>query len=149
MPRKKVKPTIAKREPGKRGAKIIYTVTPEMVIKVKDLSGKGLTQEQIYRYYGWGRDTWFDRCKKHPELRAAVLEGRSKTIAYVTSKLMELVAEKNLGAIIFYLKCRANFSELKPEKDHDPESDAPNVTVFNVTDPIEAAKIYQQIMLRE
>lgn len=132
----------------KVGAKLRFIVTPEMIEEVKILSGRGLTQEQIYRYYGWSKNTWYDKTKEHPLLYEAIFSGKSKTISFVAGKLMELVKKGNLGAIIFYLKTQGRFSEhILPES---PPGEKDVSTLVSATlDPVEASKIYQQVMLRE
>ena len=135
---------ISERE--KRGVKPRQIVTPEMVEEVKVLSGRGLTQEQIHRYYGWSKDVWYARCKEHPELRDGFYQGKAKTISFVAGKLMELVKKGNLSAIIFYLKTQGRFSEhnLADVPYHD--GSIANILPKGI-DPVEASKVYQQVML--
>ena len=134
----------------KRGAKLKFIVTPEILEEVRLLAGRGLTQQQIHHYYGIGRTLWYEVCDLHPELRTAVLQGRAKAHSYVFGKLMEKVRAGNLNAIIFYLKTQAGCSELRPRSEDDGETadDKPIIPMLtlSITDPVEAAKIYQRIM---
>jgi hypothetical protein len=133
----------------KSGPKPRLKITSEMLEEVKVLSGRGLTQEQIYKYYRVSNATWYNYIQKYPELGNAIAEGRSKTISFVSGKLMELIKLGNLSAIIFYLKTRGGYTEDKIDNDRNlsANNDNPNSLTLTVTDPVEAAKIYQKIML--
>lgn len=118
-------------------------ITDEMLPKIEELAGLGFTQENIYNYFGMSCDTWYKRVKEKPEIAEAIKRGKAKTLANVTGKLMELVNQKNLGAIIFYLKTQHRWSEnlnITTElKEKAPVS-------LDTKDPAEASKIYQKIM---
>jgi hypothetical protein len=139
-PKKKKKKS--DRKPG-RQAKL--TVTPSMIEEVKILAGRGLTAEQIYLYFGVHRDCWYDTIKRHPELGEAVKEGKIKALAMVAGKLMKAIHEGNLTAIIFYLKTQARWSENSNVKGEETDEQKTKYTI-ETTDPVEAARIYQQIM---
>lgn len=47
----------------------------------------------------------------NPEIVEAIARGKTKGHAKVKAKLMELIEQGNLGAIIFWLKCRAGYRE--------------------------------------
>lgn len=130
---------------GKSGPKVRFFITPEIIEEVGVLAGRGLTNQQIHHYYGIGHAKWYQLVKQYPELDAQIRKGKAKTISYVSGKLMELVKKGNLGAIIFYLKTQARFSEGNTIADEDPEKGKPSLSL-TVNDPVEAAKIYQQIM---
>jgi hypothetical protein len=112
--------------------------------EVKILAGLGLTKYLIQNYFGHSKDVWLKAEKRTPDLRKAFNRGQAETIARVSNKLYDLIMAGNIQAIMFYLRTRAGWSEK-----YNPELDC-NVTEpaisINVTDPIEAAKIYQQIM---
>ena len=121
-----------------------FMPSEEDVKEVEMLAGLGLTKYLIQNYFGHSKDVWTKAEKRTPELRKAFNRGQAKTIARVSGKLYDLIMAGNLQAIIFYLRTRAGWSEK-----YNPEMDC-NVTEpaisISVTDPIEAAKIYQQIM---
>lgn len=143
-PRKKpVKP----RGTGRAGPKMKFILTPDILAEVEILSGRGLTNEHIHNYYGIGRDTWYNNIQHHPELGEAFKRGKSKAISMVSGKLMEQIRKGNLTAIIFYLKTQARWSEHSTLGiEGDGRSSLPAVTI-TVNDPVEASKIYQQIMI--
>jgi len=116
----------------------------EQIKEVAILAGLGLTKYLIQNYFEVSKDVWAKAEKRNPDLRKAFNRGQAQTIARVSEKLHELIMKGNITAIMFYLKTRAGWSEK-----YDPEQDCnvvePTIAI-NVTDPIEAAKIYQQIM---
>lgn len=121
-----------------------FLPTKNDITEVHMLAGLGLTKYLIQNYFGVSKDTWLKAEKRNPELRKAFLRGQAETIGLVSRKLYELMLTGNITAIMFYLKTRAGWSEK-----YNPELDCnitePTISI-NVTDPIEAAKIYQQIM---
>ena len=121
-----------------------FIPTENDIKEVEMLAGLGLTKYLIQNYFGHSKDVWLKTEKRCPELRKAFNKGQAKTIGTVSKKLYEQILAGNLQAIIFYLKTRGGGSEK-----YNPEQDC-NITEpvisINVTDPIEAAKIYQQIM---
>ena len=62
----------------------------------------------ICRSLGVGWDTFNKyREKKNSGISEALDKGKSKGLAFVTSKLMETIEDKNFNAISFYLRNRA------------------------------------------
>lgn len=78
--------------------------------KVEALAAHGLNEKEIAESLGISVRTLHNR-KSDTAFVEALRRGKSKGIAVVTSALFELVKDKNLGAICFYLKCRAGWSE--------------------------------------
>jgi hypothetical protein len=78
------------------------------------LSGLGLNQEQIAYSVGTSPAVFHLRKEEFPEIQERLKKGKSDAVAFVTSKLMELVRDKNLGAICFYLKTQAQWKENDP-----------------------------------
>lgn len=133
----------------KQTAKLMldFAVTKDILKEVEMLAGRGLTQEQIHWYYGLKKDAWYAIVKKNPELRTSIRSGKAKTVSMVSGKLMELVKKGNLSAIIFYLKTQGRFSEKSSIRvTSDKKSKSFQELRITTTDPIEASKIYQQIM---
>ena len=68
----------------------------------------GVTYQAVYK-----------RLKTSPELAALKEEIDESTLDLAETKLIELIKEKNLGAICFYLKCKGRsrgYIEHSPEK---------------------------------
>ncbi len=63
--------------------------------------------------------------------------------SYVSGKLIKLIDEGNAAATIFFLKTKGGWIDATEEK-KEPEN-KPDL-VINVTDAIDASKIYQEIM---
>ena len=90
--------------PKKRGRKPI-NIDPE---RVEHLASQGLGVMDICRSLGVGWDTFNKyREKKNSGISEALDRGKSKGLAFVTSKLMETIEDKNFNAISFYLRNRA------------------------------------------
>lgn len=136
------KPPKRKRKPKRA------VVTPEMIAEVKRLAGLGLTNVQLGGLYGMSDETWVQRVKEHPELAEAVRLGKSETLGKVTGKLMEAIERGNLAAIIFFLKTQGRWRETDHAGDNGSGDKPPFPAItLTVNDPVEAAKIYQQIMI--
>jgi hypothetical protein len=90
--------------PKKRGRKPI-NIDPD---RVEHLASQGLGVMDICRSLGVGWDTFNKyREKKNSGISEALDRGKSKGLAFVTSKLMETIEDKNFNAISFYLRNRA------------------------------------------
>ena len=123
-----------------------FHITPELLEEIKALIMAGETQRSICEYYDIGYDTWVRRKAQYPELDQIVRQGKMKTKAFVSGILLELIREKNLTAIMFYLKTQGGWKEAKDEEPQQ-ENKPDEKLVITTTDPIEGAKIYQQFML--
>jgi hypothetical protein len=90
--------------PKKRGRKPI-NIDPD---RVEHLASQGLGVMDICRSLGVGWDVFNrHREKKSTGIADALDRGKSKGLAFVTSKLMETIEDKNFNAISFYLRNRA------------------------------------------
>lgn len=132
--------------PFKGGDENIWVASPDMLKEIAEFAGLGLSQEQIHNYYGISSATWFKALRRQPELVVAVCAGKSGAIVQVTGKLWRLIEKDDRKAICFYLDRQAGW--LKPANAVGtavhPSSDVPEM---DTSDPIEAAKMYQKIMI--
>jgi len=130
-------------------AKKKFVVTSEILQEIEELSGNGLTQQQIHGYYGISNASWYSYVKEYPEIAEAVKRGKSKIIAEVAGLLVRLALEGNLTAIIFYLKTQAGWREVeKAEAPKEEKSYEEPAKIDFGTDPIEAARVYKELMVR-
>jgi hypothetical protein len=131
----------------RRGPKLKFIVNEKFLKDVSVLAGYGLTQEQLRDYYEISKTQWFILKKKHKKLETVINQGKAQGVSYVSGKLMEQVRKGNLGAIIFYLKTQARWSEHSSLSIENDEKEK-RVTKLEITtnDPVEAAKVYTQIM---
>ena len=79
--------------------------------QVEELASQGLTMEQIATCLGISDKTIYRRKKEQSELSAAIKRGQERGVAFAASQLRNLIAEGNLGAVIFYLKSKGKWSE--------------------------------------
>ena len=112
------------------------------------MAGCGMTQEQIQQYYWLTGDQWRRLIKKYADLEKAFFAGKAKTINMVAGKLMTLIQQGDKAAIFFYLKTQGRWRETDKPGETDSEKPKIPAIMLNVSDPLEAAKIYQEIMLR-
>ena len=129
-----------------------FEFTEAMIKNASTLSGQGLTHKQIAAFFGIGTNTFYMKMKEYPELREAVTKGKSKMISFVAGHLIQQIKNGSTTATIFYLKTQAGWKEVDPNDPTPPEFEdekvPPQKLELNTNDPNEAAKVYQQIMLR-
>lgn len=130
----------------KKGRKILFKVTPEVLKEVEVMSGNGLTQIQIAAYYGLTYQTLHNAKIRNKKLDTAIKKGKSKTILFVTSKLMEKIKKGKMSAIIFYLKTQAGWNEKSTLELKDKIKSKKSNYKLESMDAIEASRIYQSIM---
>lgn len=129
------------------GRKPAFAVTRELLREVEELVGNGLTNEMMHGYYGICSTTWYRAVQQNPELGIAMRRGKPRAVNIASGKLFEKVKEGNLDAIKFYLRTQGRWSEHNTlAVSGNPDTPAPALTI-NVSDPVEAARIYQKIMI--
>ena len=74
--------------------------------KVFEMAADGLTTTQIAASLGVCRQTFYTHMKSDDKLRAAYEEGTQAGIGEAVHILKEMARERNLGALIFWLKNR-------------------------------------------
>jgi hypothetical protein len=79
--------------------------------EVERLGGLGLSEQQICDSLGISDETLLRRKRSNVELVEALKRGKAKANSQVANWLYELCAEKNLGALIWFEKTRAGFTE--------------------------------------
>lgn len=99
---------------GKKRGRPKWVPTPEILEQVTQLASQGLTQEQIAYNIDLSPQTMSGKVQEFPELSEAIKKGKSKGIAFVTNRLLQLVQEKHPAAIFFWLKCQAGWKENDP-----------------------------------
>jgi DNA-binding CsgD family transcriptional regulator len=119
------------------------------IAKAGALAGAGLTQKQIADYFEISLSTFKNKIVGNPDLKRAMKKGRSSRIAHVSGKLMQLIDSGNVTAIIFYLKTQGRWKEAQEHSiDEDDDESMAVKLELGTCDPIEASKIYQQLMSR-
>lgn len=121
-------------------------ITKDVTNEIEILAQKGLSRRNIQDYFGISDFKWNKKNLKETGLERAYLRGKSKGISFTAGKLMQLINSGNFEAIKFYLARIAKYTEnVNSDNEDFEEKDFSNLTI-NTIDPIEAAKIYQQIM---
>jgi hypothetical protein len=121
-------------------------ITEQVIEEIKEMAGNGLTEQQIYRYYGIGHAYWNRLKKQNKELRRAFYQGKSQTIKYVSGCLMDRIRAGDTVCMMFYLKTQAGWREKTTVNIKGDVKSKNQVLKIEATDPIEASKIYQRIM---
>ena len=78
--------------------------------RVRELAALGLTVEQIADRIGVCRRTLFSRMSTDPAIRGAMDEGLAEATEFAARTLFDMAREKNLGALIFWLKTKGRFN---------------------------------------
>lgn len=78
---------------------------------VEMYASQGLTKEQIADCLGISYQTLNEKSKEYSEFSDAFKKGHAIGIQSVSNKLFEKALNGDLTAAIFYLKCRAGWSE--------------------------------------
>lgn len=79
--------------------------------QVRRLASRGLSEEQIADSLGISRRTLSYRKAESAQFAQAIKTGRAQAISFVSNKLMKLIDEGNITAIIFFLKTQAGWRE--------------------------------------
>jgi transcriptional regulator with XRE-family HTH domain len=83
--------------------------------RVRELAGLGLTSEQIAARLGISRRTLFARLEEDPAAREAMEAGLAEAVEVAASTLFDMaIRERNVACLIFWLKCRGQFSLPRP-----------------------------------
>jgi nitrogen regulatory protein PII-like uncharacterized protein len=132
-----------------RGQKPKFNLTDEILKEIEILAGRGLTNEMIHNYYGVGKDTWYNAKIRCPEIEKAFQRGKARTISMVSGKLMEKIRHGSLEAIKFYLRTQAQWIDRAVQVSDNKGAALPAPPlVITASDPVEASKVYQEIMAR-
>lgn len=132
-----------------RGRPAELQITEQLIKDAEALSGRGLTRKQVADYFGISERWLYAKMNEFPDLKLALTKGKAKTIALVAGKLIEQVKSGDTKAMMFYLKTQAGWRDVSTIViEQDPSSDDDDDLKINTSDPNEASKIYQQIMLR-
>lgn len=70
-----------------------------------------LSQDQIADYFGIGRTTFYQICKRDPEVAERYKKGKAKAIAHVANGLLQKARAGCTTSSIFYLKTQAGWRE--------------------------------------
>ena len=132
-----------KKDTNRRGN---FEFTDVVLEEIRILSHRGLNQTHVCGWYGFSNTTWKRHCKKNPKIMESYNAGKSKGVSFAASKLMELIKAGNLEAIKFYLARVGKFTEAPEIQEDEENGPKPATITFTVTDPVQAAKTYQQII---
>jgi hypothetical protein len=133
----------------KSGPKPAIEMTEEFLDKVESLARKQFTQEQIRDYFGVKKSCWYHTKQKYPEISKRIKKGRSQLLEFVVNKFLEKVEQGDTKCILFYLERKAKWlseSSLKLDAKIKTDKNSPIELKITTTDPVEAGKIYEQIM---
>ena len=91
---------------------------------VETLGSKGFTLAQVGAYMGYAEKHFvYTICRDHPEIKVALEKGRLKRCERISDALVDAaIEEKNVTAMIFWLKAQAGWSdkaEIKLEVNQD------------------------------
>lgn len=90
-------------------------LSPEEIKKIQDLAGYGLTMDKIAHVIGISKKTLERRMKDTPGVADAIEKGRADAEANITESAFRMAKSGKTPAMtIFWLKCRARWTEQEP-----------------------------------
>ena len=122
-----------------------YFNSEESDVIIRKLALRGLNELEIRDYFCLNEVQWEQTKKDRPKIMPYIrhAEVRLKTFAFECLMLKMMAGDIN--AIKFYLKAQCGWTEDAPEVVPPSALNVPHVN-FNLSDPIEAARIYKNIM---
>lgn len=129
---------------NKGGPKKVFIITPKIIEEIEALAEDCLTQRDMCDYYGISEDTWYFRKREHPEIGEALRRGKVKTKRVAVGTIRAKMREGDVPAARFFLstQCKWNENNTAPMEDEDPRE-----LTLGTNDPVEAAQVYQDIMM--
>lgn len=101
-------PAITRRPKGRR-PKIV--INNDLIAKVLELTKQGFLQKDLAAYFGTTPGYWSRLCSQNETLWVATEQGKQFGHEIASSRLMGLIHDGNLQAIIFYLKTRHRWTD--------------------------------------
>ena len=131
-----------------KGVKRTFKPSHDDLIRINTLAMMGLPMPRLAKHYGLTEGEFSGCMDRNPDLRKAVEDGASKGDGVLLSKVWEGIEAGNTAMIIFQSKVRLRMREQDRPGDGQPlpadkKQDKIN---FRGMTPIEAARVYQQIM---
>lgn len=102
-----------------RGVK--FEITPKLLEEIEDMASCGMFEKDIALCLGITAKCLTENKSLKSELSEAIKRGNAKGLRRTTNKLRECVEDREIAAIIYYLKCKGQWRE--PEKE-DNSSEA-------------------------
>ena len=111
-PAKSKKEAVVATEPSRKGigGRSAWVPTPEILAEAERLAGLGLMDKDIALCLKISPSTFYAKLNEYPELSEALKRGQAEGIKMYSEQLYEH-SKRNLGATIFYLKCKAGWKE--------------------------------------
>lgn len=124
-------------------------LTIENLEKIRRFAEIGYPLERIGRLFGVSDTTFVRLRKRHPEIQAALDDGRSEGDAFILSQVWRQVRDGVTPMIIFVAKARMKMWD-RPSDDAKkstlPEGTKSSRIDFTSMSPQDAARVYQQLM---
>ena len=94
-----------------------FEFTPEILAEIEEMAGLGLLQKDIALCLGICPQHLSTSKGLNQELDEAIKRGNAKGLHIATGALRECIADKEIAAIIYYLKVKHGWRE--PDQDND------------------------------
>ena len=124
-----------------------FELTDELLKEIEVLGGHGATLETIRIYYDVEKKYFARLCARNSRIADALLRGQTKMTLSIAGKIVEQARAGNVSAATFYLKTQggAAWRQMQIIGLAEPPRDKLIPSKLG-TDPIEASRIYQEIM---
>jgi hypothetical protein len=126
-----------------------FPFSEENIKLIYDSALGGMIESQIAGLFRVGSCIFEKWKKKHPEIRAALTDGKSWGINNAIGVLQRLINQGNVAATIFYLKTQALMRETNRFVDINNDNyriEKPHKINLKGVSSIDSARIYQQVM---
>ena len=130
------------------GVKRRFNPSDEELIRINTMCMMGLPFPKLASHYGMTEEELMGCKKRNEKLRAAMEEGTRRGDEWLMGKLWKLADDQNTASIIFLAKVRLRMRERDRDENNtslQTDKKTPKISFISMT-PIEAARVYQQVM---
>lgn len=124
-----------------------WIVNQKVLDKIEELSAAQFKQYEICNFFGIGHSAWYEHKKNNPAIKRAMDLGKLGSKAYVVSKFNELLEDMDpkirMKATTYFLDRKGGWKEDQSDIEDNISND---MELEEDLDPIEASKIYQDMM---
>lgn len=123
-------------------------IDPFDMIRIYTMAENGLPMTDMAKMVGMSTDRFEREVKRNPELGQAIIDGDAAGRNLISGQLMRGIRDGNTAMIIFAAKVRLRMREKGDSGDTKPLPDdkKPDKIDFSKMTPMEAARVYQQLM---
>lgn len=128
---------------------LVWNPPKDVYKRVEEYGYYGFDMRQVCDYYGVSWKAWKEETKRDPNIEQAYRMGKARGALFASKKLFLKMDEGDTKAITFFLERRAKWTTNAPvEETNDREQELVFMPEY-VVDPVDAAKLYAETMLKD